>query len=409
MKHLFIDDHELEAIENLARKLHQPQKPGNRFPDYTIGEILGTQSFRAIRDLDGVFPGRDEDNDGWPDTNHNHNRTPDYDEPFLMYGVEPDEYVYGLDRNNNDALDEREDDMDFDYPYDHDQRGYHLFGRLDLRRYWSLGAGHYAVDEIAGAGRNHSTYALLSYRREGIGRLKRLWFENNLRRVSDNIADEYIGTNILSRQSYPFRDDVLFYRDSFVEETYFEGRFNPWSTLNVVQKLRLRFNWQQGGQLRNGFYQRPRRLDFWTWASRTDYTWHWGRCELRPQFKFLILSLEDRADELTLRSEYRVIPILLVKYPLLRRTTLQVGVQGLGPAPYQVMVRTNESSSFKQRTAFVTLTNRSRYFGYDLHTIVGIKRDRQEFDNVFQRNRNRNELTGFVRAMIGFTEYGRLY
>ena len=79
------------------------------------------------------------------------------------------------------------------------------------------------------------------------------------------------------------------------------------------------------------------------------------------------------------------------------------------PAPYRVMVRTNESSSFEQRTAFVTLTNRSRYFDYDLYSIVGIKRDRQEFDNVFQRNRNRNALTGFVRAMIGFTEYGRPY
>ena len=26
MKHLFIDDHEIEAIDNLARKLHQPRK-----------------------------------------------------------------------------------------------------------------------------------------------------------------------------------------------------------------------------------------------------------------------------------------------------------------------------------------------------------------------------------------------
>ena len=26
MKHLFIDDYELEAIDNLARKLHQPKK-----------------------------------------------------------------------------------------------------------------------------------------------------------------------------------------------------------------------------------------------------------------------------------------------------------------------------------------------------------------------------------------------
>ena len=26
MKHLFIDDHEIEVIDNLARKLHQPRK-----------------------------------------------------------------------------------------------------------------------------------------------------------------------------------------------------------------------------------------------------------------------------------------------------------------------------------------------------------------------------------------------
>ena len=26
MKHLFIDDHEVESIHNLARKLHQPEK-----------------------------------------------------------------------------------------------------------------------------------------------------------------------------------------------------------------------------------------------------------------------------------------------------------------------------------------------------------------------------------------------
>ena len=29
MKYLFIDDHELETIDNLARKLHQPEKFAN--------------------------------------------------------------------------------------------------------------------------------------------------------------------------------------------------------------------------------------------------------------------------------------------------------------------------------------------------------------------------------------------
>ena len=389
--------------------LVQDNEDGDRFPDFMLGEILGTQSFRGIFDLDGVFPGQDENNDGFPDTDYNHNGAPDYDEPFLMYWAEPDEYVYGFDRNNNDITDEREDDLDVDYPYDHDQRGYHLFGQVDLSRYWSAGAGLYRVGEIAGAGRNHATYALLSYRREGLGWLKRLVFENNFRRVRDDIADEYIGTNILRRRSYPVFDDVLFYRDSFVDETYLEGRFNPWSTLNVAQRMRVRINWQQGGRLHNGFYQRPRRLDFWTWTIRADYTWNWGPVQLRPQFKFITLRLKDQAANRLLRSEYRVIPILRLVCPLLRRTILQAGVQGLEPVPYRVVARTDGSGSFEQSTAFVTLTNRSRYRGYEHYIILGVKRDRRKFDNVFLRDRNRNGWTGFVRAIIGFTEFGRPY
>ena len=79
------------------------------------------------------------------------------------------------------------------------------------------------------------------------------------------------------------------------------------------------------------------------------------------------------------------------------------------PAPYRVRVRTNESSSFEQRTAFVTLTNRSRYFGYDLYTHLGVKRDRKEFDEPFQRFRDSDQWSIFARALIGFTEYGRAF
>ena len=82
------------------------------------GKIRGA----APRDL-SVFPGQDADNDGVPDTNRNLNNLPDYLEPFLLYQVDPDEYVYGLDFNNNDVVDEREDDLEEDLPYDRDLRG----------------------------------------------------------------------------------------------------------------------------------------------------------------------------------------------------------------------------------------------------------------------------------------------
>ena len=85
------------------------------------GKIRGSPP----RDV-AVFPGQDVDNDGIPDTNRNLNGLPDFLEPFLLYEVDPDEYVYGLDFNNNDVVDEREDDRKEDLPYDRDLRGLRL-------------------------------------------------------------------------------------------------------------------------------------------------------------------------------------------------------------------------------------------------------------------------------------------
>ncbi len=429
----------LAAVRNetVYWDLVQDNEDGDRYPDARSGKLLGIPNLygdQVFNDYDGVFPGQDEDHDGIPDTNRNYNDIPDYEELFLLYEVEPNEYVYGLDRNNNDEPDVREDDLDPDYPYDHDQRGYHLFGQVDLSRHWSLAAGRYAVEGLASGGRNRSIYGLLTYQRQGRGRLRRLFLENHFRRVHDDIPDEFLSVIELPHRDprgtaggfvsdapmfvQRLHEDLLPYLDSYVNETYLEGRLNPWSTLHLVQKLRLRLNWQQGGQLPAGLSQRQRRLDYWTVVSRADYTWYWGRLSLTPQFKFLLLRLVDQdSDRLasgeytgrTLRSDYRVIPIFKLAYPLLSRTTLQAGLQGIGPLPYRVEDLVRERNSFERRTAFVSLTNRSRYFGYDLHSIVGLQRDNKEFDDPFQRSREFDGWSSFVRVLIGFTEYGRLF
>ena len=164
---------------------------GDLYPDTRIGNLTGLPNDRADFDVNGVFPGQDDDRDGFPDTNRNGNQIPDYEEPFLMYDAEPIDYVYGLDRNNNDEPDGREDDNDFDYPYDKDQRGFHLYGEVDLGRHWSLAVGRYDVEQIAGAGQNKVAYGLLSHRWTGLSALRKLVFENNLRRVEDDIPDEF--------------------------------------------------------------------------------------------------------------------------------------------------------------------------------------------------------------------------
>ncbi len=419
------------ANDTVVWRLVQDNEDGDRWPDVMLGNILGSPQtfvYRTLetRDGDGTFLGQDEDSDGIVDTDRNFNGIPDYDETFLMYSVEPNEYVYGLDRNNNDEPDQREDDWEVDYPYDADQRGLHLFGQVFLGRHGSLGLGRYAVEGQASGGRSHSTYALLSYRREGVASLRRLFFENQLRRVKDDIADGFnqfsraVRLQLVDELDRPgrgvFQDvvgrlerrpDRLFYQDSVVNETYLEGVLRLWSALNTVHKVRLRLNWQQGGRLSNGLFQRQRRLDFWAWTSRADYTWQWGRLRAVPQFKFLLLRLIDREDQRVLRSEYRVIPILKLRYALMSRTELQMGVHGWGPLPYRLADRTERRNSLEQRTAVITLTNNSRYFGYDMHTILGLRREELNWDDRFQRFRNFDGWSFFVRTLIGFTEFGQ--
>ncbi len=406
---------------------------GDRYPDIKYGNAPGVPRDRVGTDLDGVWVNQDTDNDGAPDTNRNLNRLPDYEEPFLMFDVEPNSYVYGLDRNNNDEPDPREDDAEVDYPYEYDERGYHLFGQWKLTQHWSAAAGRYDINEIAGSGHNRSTYGQVSYRRKGQGGLRSLFFESGLRKIQDDIRDEIMvfdddagprdvqfggrgiaysrpvlqGFGLPVHMVVDFLPDQLFYRDSIVSDTYVQGRIVPWSSLEFVQKLRGRFNWQQGGKVHGSIFQRQRRVDFWTSASRIQYVWRWGKLMVTPQYKLMLLRLVDRDREVRLQSELRSIPILRVEYPLLSRTNLRIGIQGLGPIPYRRRDDTSNRNSFEQRTAFVSLTNTSRYFGYDLVTTMGFNADKIKYDSAFQDDRNIHLRTFFVRVLLGFTEFGR--
>ena len=103
----------------------QDNDDDDRYPDIGHGHRPSPHYTTIPYDPDGVFPGNDRDNDRIPDTNRNGNQVPDYLEAFLLYDVEPEEYAYGRDANNNGIPDHREDDLDSDYPYELDQRGHH--------------------------------------------------------------------------------------------------------------------------------------------------------------------------------------------------------------------------------------------------------------------------------------------
>ena len=256
--------------------------------------------------------------------------------------------------------------------------------------------------------------------------------ENNLRRVQDDIRDDYIVVDARSdrtrffgegRLALPNTDerrlqdkppiysgefvrDLNFYKDSYVNETYLQTRFRVWPKLIVQQAVRARFNWQRGGELYNGLFQRKRRLDLWSWVSRMERSAHLGKLKLTAQYKFMALRLVDRERDVKVLAERRSIPILRLEYPLLSRTSVRLGIQGMGAVPYRFRDETAARNSFEQRTMFATITNQSKYFGYELVTIAGFSKDRLEFDSR-QDRRASDVLTVFVRGLIGFTEFGR--
>ena len=71
------------------------------------------------------------------------------------------------------------------------------------------------------------------------------------------------------------------------------------------------------------------------------------------------------------------------------------------------MDKTADRNSFEQRTAFITLQTTSKYFGYELITVMGIRKDKLEFDTPLGDGRDLDIMSFFVRGLIGFTDFGR--
>ena len=93
--------------------------------------LVGTLADPAGRR--GRLSGYDENNDLVSDFNQNDNGMPDYLEPFVRYDVDPLEFLYGTDMNNNTVIDRFENDEEADYPYPRDHRGYNLYGGAEIK------------------------------------------------------------------------------------------------------------------------------------------------------------------------------------------------------------------------------------------------------------------------------------
>ena len=394
----------------------QDNDDNDRFPEVPNPQFRDIYAIPDV-DPDGVFPGKDADNDGIPDTNRNGNDIPDYAEPFLLYEVEPDEYVYGRDWNHNGVADERENDRRPDYPYELDQRGSHFFGRLHLPGGLALTLGRLKAHGIASGGLNESTYGQATYRVQGHLR-GYLSLESMLEQVHDDIENPYIvveetltlasgatgwvapGTVTYERTSVK---DLLDWRNSRYWQNYLEGEWLPLVGLRLGGNVRYAINEQKSGVLADGSDQGSDTVRLLTLVARVEYAW-----APRPQWKVIgqgkaLVLRRSRANlPVRLSDQWTLVPIVKVQYNLTPRTQVWLGLQGLPGLPLRVEDRAQGRQSSKEEVRALQLTNRSPYFGYVISTNLGIRMTKRRFDDPLRKIDELDVTTAFFRVFLGW-------
>ena len=218
----------------------------------------------------GVYPGLDADQDGQPDTNVNRNEFADYVEPFLMYYVEPDEFVYGDDFNNNGVVDGRENDNRPDYPYPLDTDGYHVFGELSGR---SPAPCPRRPLRVPADGRGRAQRGLLCRGPLSVASIPRRPPGPALPPSSGEGTTSPTPTYITvveplsaTNRATAIHLDRLLTLNSLVNTVYAESLYDGMGGLTVVNATKLDVNRRLDDR-----GDRGRTITDWTWVSKADY------------------------------------------------------------------------------------------------------------------------------------------
>ena len=344
----------------------------DRFPDWQ----------RIFQNIDvEVFPGYDENLDFISDFNQNDsedlpNLVPDYDEPFLRFGTDRPEYLFGLDMNNNIWVDRFENDDEPDFPYPRDHKGYNIYGGVDLLPGIRLTVGRTDERLIAGDGENATNYVLFALERDypGLGRLR---IYENFRIAKDNIENDLRQWSEFERRNVP-TVDPLAAQDTWINSTFLSFKYTKLEDVNFVSKFKYD-RWHQNKR------QPDLREDssFLGLINKVDLERKVAYVDLMPRIKNE-LRLEApalRADPE--RREDTLLLSLLARWPLFSSSTMQIGVE------YTIFNQLRESETavkegllddFTEIVGAVQFSNVTNYLGYRLLTNMGMRLTRRSID-----------------------------
>ena len=389
-----------------------------------------------------VFPGYDENGDFISDFNQNNNGDresffPDYEEPFLRYYSDRPEFLFGIDLNNNGSIDRFENDDLPDYPYKRDRWGYNAFGRAQLGPGIRLRFGRLQEEMRSADRQNRTNYGILTFDRSS-ARWGRVRVFDMLKEARDTIPDPLtqwtlpetrFGQPASTSGFHRAVPDHLPAADTWINTFYTDwelssasGQFNgdgSWSTRHRFkwERLAQRHSEQQsvrdvitgdlqvidplGPDARNG----RRTSGFVGLIDKLDYALPWRAFTFSPMFKSELLNAVPFSRTEEKRRSWDAVLISMVSIDLLRRSSLQVGLERR--FFYDLMETETDieagglTGDFTGSVLALQLTNNSDYVGYNLTTQLGIRYDRRHLQVRGGAADKRTSGLAFLTAFAG--------
>jgi len=384
----------------------------DQYPDTQYRSRAMGRAIASLTDPDGVFPGNDLDHDGYPDNEKNDNNTPDYNEPFLMFDVDPDEFVFGDDFNNNIIPDHREDDMKYDTPYDLDRKGHHFYLRYSPITSLNLFAGSFRTRGVGLDNRTDNDYlkANIDYDVFTVGKI---FAEYRFEKIQDNIQDKFAVvptrtkyTAMAWHQYSKYSRDLFFdeveYRNSKVQKFFVESRIRAIPSVTVENHIRYERNNQLEGTMYDNTFQPKDIVSFFGMVNKFMYTKQIGNWTFSPGVKFRLFK-KSRSESLNPLDHYMLrIPMVMLKYTVSSRTNVTFGMQGFKGFEMQYHDYIQSQNDFKQVNYVLQVENRTTYFGFDMWGGFGFALEELKYDEEYRKFEEYKTSKFFVQLWCGY-------
>jgi len=385
----------------------------DQYPDTQFDSTTMTYSVNSLTDPDGVFPGNDNDHDGLPDNEKNNNNIPDYDEPFLMFDVDPDEFIFGDDFNNNSIPDFREDDMKYDTPYELDRKGHHLYVRFSPHDNVNMMLGTFRTRGVGLDNRTDDNYFKLNFK-YNILSIGNIFAEYRYERIQDNIQDKYVVVptysnlrevggwlqyGIYSRDL--FYDEVE-YRNSNVNKLFLESKIRAVPSITLENNVKYERNGQIEGTMYDNIFQSKDILTTFAMVNKIAYTKQLGNWTFSPGLKFRLYK-KGRSESLNPLDHYLMrIPVIYLIYRISDNTNITYGMQGFKGFEMSFKDYIQSHNDYHQVNHMIQIENRTKYFGFDIWGGFGFQLEQISFDEEYRKFEEFKRSLFFLKMYIGY-------